>query len=368
MDWTPNFDGTLEEPVLLPAQLPNLLLNGTSGIADYECRQLLGGRYHRLNPYLPERIDLDEDGEKVQHGRHGCCYGNLRVVDLQKLGNQECGRTHHGRRELPAVRRHGFNRARKRRRGSGPAGTGGSVRREVSDRLLGQPDLPLVLAEVPSLQRRLGQLEMPLRLGQELGADYMDTCPCCGRTSWDESMTWIGLLPGVEFSVAHGFYTEPFTVTLTTEADDVTWPATLLSVIGMVAIGLAVVTYHRGTPYPGVAALLPALGAVAMIVGGARAPESWPSRALGIGWLRWLGRMSYAWYLWHWPLIGIGGVVDWNIGVAGRLAWSGVALVLAWLTHKFIERPARNGGRLVAALNRQLCRQRQMIGRDPCEA
>ena len=33
VDWMPNFDGTLKEPVLLPAQLPNLLLNGTSGIA-----------------------------------------------------------------------------------------------------------------------------------------------------------------------------------------------------------------------------------------------------------------------------------------------------------------------------------------------
>ena len=32
-DWTPNFDGTLEEPTVLPARLPNLLLNGTSGIA-----------------------------------------------------------------------------------------------------------------------------------------------------------------------------------------------------------------------------------------------------------------------------------------------------------------------------------------------
>jgi topoisomerase IV subunit A len=33
VDWQPNFDGTLEEPVFLPARLPNLLLNGTSGIA-----------------------------------------------------------------------------------------------------------------------------------------------------------------------------------------------------------------------------------------------------------------------------------------------------------------------------------------------
>jgi topoisomerase-4 subunit A len=33
VDWQQNFDGTLQEPTLLPAQLPNLLLNGTSGIA-----------------------------------------------------------------------------------------------------------------------------------------------------------------------------------------------------------------------------------------------------------------------------------------------------------------------------------------------
>lgn len=32
-DWTLNFDGTLEEPTILPARLPNLLLNGTTGIA-----------------------------------------------------------------------------------------------------------------------------------------------------------------------------------------------------------------------------------------------------------------------------------------------------------------------------------------------
>ncbi|MEM9317256.1 MAG: DNA topoisomerase IV subunit A, partial [Pseudomonadota bacterium] len=33
VDWVPNFDGTLDEPALLPAQVPNVLLNGTTGIA-----------------------------------------------------------------------------------------------------------------------------------------------------------------------------------------------------------------------------------------------------------------------------------------------------------------------------------------------
>ncbi|NVJ62143.1 MAG: DNA topoisomerase IV subunit A [Gammaproteobacteria bacterium] len=33
VDWIPNFDGTMKEPKILPARLPNLLLNGTTGIA-----------------------------------------------------------------------------------------------------------------------------------------------------------------------------------------------------------------------------------------------------------------------------------------------------------------------------------------------
>src|SRR6266536_2934925 len=33
VDWTPNYDGSLVEPTVLPAKFPNLLVNGSSGIA-----------------------------------------------------------------------------------------------------------------------------------------------------------------------------------------------------------------------------------------------------------------------------------------------------------------------------------------------
>ena len=33
VDWAPNFDGTMDEPTLMPARLPNVLLNGATGIA-----------------------------------------------------------------------------------------------------------------------------------------------------------------------------------------------------------------------------------------------------------------------------------------------------------------------------------------------
>lgn len=57
LDWQPNFDGTLKEPVVLSARLPNLLLNGTTGIAvgmatdipPHNLRELVGATLHLLN-------------------------------------------------------------------------------------------------------------------------------------------------------------------------------------------------------------------------------------------------------------------------------------------------------------------------------
>lgn len=116
-----------------------------------------------------------------------------------------------------------------------------------------------------------------------------------------------------------------------------------LQIGGLAAIGVATIAYSAITPYPGAAALLPTLGTVALLVGGRVAPESRANRLLSARALQWFGRVSYSWYLWHWPLVGIGAVIDWRIGVAGRLAWSAVALVLAALTHRFVEVPARSG-------------------------
>ena len=119
--------------------------------------------------------------------------------------------------------------------------------------------------------------------------------------------------------------------------------STVLQAVGLVMIAVGAVSYERITPYPGIAAVLPALGTALMILGGDRAPDSAVSRALSIPPLRWLGRMSYGWYLWHWPLVGVAAVLFPGIGVAGKLAWSAVALLLAWWTHRFIEEPVRDG-------------------------
>ncbi|WP_020209843.1 DNA topoisomerase IV subunit A [Gilvimarinus chinensis] len=71
VDWQPNFDGTIDEPEVFPARVPNVLLNGTTGIAvgmatdipPHNLREVVGACIHLLdNP----KADVDELCEFVQ--------------------------------------------------------------------------------------------------------------------------------------------------------------------------------------------------------------------------------------------------------------------------------------------------------------
>ena len=104
----------------------------------------------------------------------------------------------------------------------------------------------------------------------------------------------------------------------------------LLSLAGCAAIVAAAVLYDETTAFPGPAALLPVLGTVAVIAaGGNRLLEIWP--------MRWVGRMSYGWYLWHWPLLLLA-----PAGPGPRAAFAAGALVLAAATHYLLENPVRH--------------------------
>jgi len=71
VDWEPNFDATLEEPSVLPARVPNLLLNGTTGIAvgmatdipPHNLREVVAACVHLLEE---PKATLDELCEFVQ--------------------------------------------------------------------------------------------------------------------------------------------------------------------------------------------------------------------------------------------------------------------------------------------------------------
>ncbi len=59
-DWVPNFDGTLQEPTWMPARLPHLLLNGTTGIAVGMATDVPP---HNLNEIVSALLHLLDDPE-----------------------------------------------------------------------------------------------------------------------------------------------------------------------------------------------------------------------------------------------------------------------------------------------------------------
>jgi peptidoglycan/LPS O-acetylase OafA/YrhL len=96
------------------------------------------------------------------------------------------------------------------------------------------------------------------------------------------------------------------------------------------------------TPFPGTAALAPVLGTALVIAAGCAAPRWGAGAVLGLPPLRAVGRMSYSWYLWHWPVLVLAPVVLGRpLGLPARLAAAAVSGVLAVGTLLVVENPIR---------------------------
>jgi peptidoglycan/LPS O-acetylase OafA/YrhL len=116
--------------------------------------------------------------------------------------------------------------------------------------------------------------------------------------------------------------------------------------VGLTAIVVATLNYGPMTQFPGTAALLPVLGAALLLAAGVSAPGSGVGALLSIAPLRAIGRISYAWYLWHWPCLVFARTARWA-PADGRIGWTAtgialaISLLLAVVTHVLIETPAR---------------------------
>lgn len=100
--------------------------------------------------------------------------------------------------------------------------------------------------------------------------------------------------------------------------------------------------YDDATPFPGAAAALPVLATAAMIVGGAASGGLHATRLLGLAPFQFVGAISYSLYLVHWPLQIIPQSAvgeDSPLSLAVRLGLGAVAVPLAWLLYRFVERP-----------------------------
>jgi peptidoglycan/LPS O-acetylase OafA/YrhL len=120
----------------------------------------------------------------------------------------------------------------------------------------------------------------------------------------------------------------------------------VLAWAGLAAIAVACLTYDETTPFPGTAALLPVLGAGAVLWAGASRTEVTTSAAklLSLAPLRHVGDWSYSLYLWHWPLLVVPAtVLDRDLSVRGTLLAVAATFLLSYLTFRVVETPFRSG-------------------------
>jgi peptidoglycan/LPS O-acetylase OafA/YrhL len=120
-----------------------------------------------------------------------------------------------------------------------------------------------------------------------------------------------------------------------------------LAWLGLTAVAVAAVVFTQDTRFPGAYAAVPALGTAAVLVAGAGAPGA-VQKLLHLPVLQHLGRLSYSWYLWHWPALVLAAVVVPELGVPGRLLVSAGALGVAALAYAAVEHPIRSHPWLVA--------------------
>jgi peptidoglycan/LPS O-acetylase OafA/YrhL len=114
--------------------------------------------------------------------------------------------------------------------------------------------------------------------------------------------------------------------------------------IGLALILGTAVGYGTQVSYPGWHAVLPVCGAAAIITAGWIDSMHGVSRILSVRWLQAIGRVSYSWYLWHWPVLVLGYAMTLSHDPWVRAVEVLISLGLAIASYRFIESPVRHQG------------------------
>ena len=133
------------------------------------------------------------------------------------------------------------------------------------------------------------------------------------------------------------------------------WRA-VLGWAGLVGIAVACTKFDETIPWPGAAVALPVISTMAVIVAGAGAAgAAWaPVAVLRARPLQWLGRHSYALYLWHWPVLVLAAARWGPLGWGARIAAVAFAVALSAVSVRLLEDPVRHSRFLAAQPVRSL--------------
>jgi peptidoglycan/LPS O-acetylase OafA/YrhL len=123
----------------------------------------------------------------------------------------------------------------------------------------------------------------------------------------------------------------------------------VLSWVGLAAIVVSALVYTERTAFPGLVALLPVGGALAVMAAGMPTSRWSPTALLRIAPAQFLGDISYSVYLWHWPLLIFAPyALGHAVGNGTAVAIFGITIVAAWLTKVLVEDPVRGASALVS--------------------
>ena len=112
-----------------------------------------------------------------------------------------------------------------------------------------------------------------------------------------------------------------------------------LSLIGLAAILFSIFAYDETVPFPSLYALVPVLGVVLIILFADHA--TWAARVLSLRGVVGIGLVSYSAYLWHQPLLAFARI-NGSLTASLALILALLSFVLAWLSWRFVESPFRN--------------------------
>jgi peptidoglycan/LPS O-acetylase OafA/YrhL len=124
---------------------------------------------------------------------------------------------------------------------------------------------------------------------------------------------------------------------------------------GLAMIVASALLIDTSTPFPGMAALLPTVGTALAMLPGMRGSTEAPEPARLLGWrpARFLGRISYSLYLWHWPILVLPTAVAGEaLPLPVRVGLMLAAIPIAYASQRWLEDPIRRG-RLVGLVPRR---------------
>jgi len=112
---------------------------------------------------------------------------------------------------------------------------------------------------------------------------------------------------------------------------------------GLFLVILSAILLKPDMVYPSYWALFPSIGAALIIASGSFTARQKTKHMLAQPALVWIGDRSYSWYLWHWPILILGGAIGLKANIVDTTVLVLLSLLLSMLSYRWVELPFWKG-------------------------